>query len=110
MSQLGCTRPLRDRSFGTDDRGRKYIRHGRVGSLVDAPEAKVTAMVDPVVLDVIRRAGPDGIGKRDLRTAVRERLQDQRGKGVRHAKVDESAERLAATGQIARVGESWRAP
>lgn len=98
------------RSFGTDDRGRKYIRHRRVGSLVDAREAKVDAMVDPVVLDVIRRAGPGGIGKRDLRTAVRKRLQDQRGKGVRNAKVDESAERLGATGQIARVGESWRAP
>jgi hypothetical protein len=93
------------RVFGVDDKGRKFIRHERAGSLVDAREAKTVALVDPVVLAIVRAAGPVGIGKRDLRAAVNERLRDQRGSGVRNGKVDESADRLQLAGEIVRPGD-----
>ena len=97
------------RRCGTDERGRKYIRHERVGSVVDARDAKVRELVDPVVLAIVRRAGLAGIGPRELRDLVRAKLKEERGKGLRNDKIDDSADRLETQGQIARVGEAWRA-
>lgn len=97
------------RRFGEDDTGRKYIRHERVGTLMDAREQRASELIDPITLAIVRAAGPEGVGPRALRTAVTERLREQRGKGVRPVKVDESAARLERAGQIARSCDRWRA-
>jgi hypothetical protein len=96
------------RRFGVDEHGRKFIRHERAGSLIDAREAQTVALVDPIVLQIIRASGVDGIGKRDLRSGTVDRLRAERGAGVRATKVDEAADRLVNGGQIVKRGDRWR--
>jgi hypothetical protein len=98
------------RRSGVDDQGRKYIRHERAGSLVDARASKDSDRIDAATLAVIRRAGPDGIGiGRALRDAAIDKLRNQPGgKGCRPVKVDQAADRLSKAGAIARIGDRWR--
>jgi AAA domain len=98
------------RRFGTDERGRKLIKHECAGNLVDAREASTMALVDPLVLAVVRESSADGIGQRELRASAIERIKAQRGTGMRPIKVDESAERLAVAGKIIKINERWRMP
>ena len=98
------------RRFGTDDSGRRFIRHERAGNLRDAWDAKDSERIEAATLTVIRRAGPDGIGGgRALRDAVVGELRDQpAGRGCRPIKVDQAAERLGGTGAIVWNGDRWR--
>jgi hypothetical protein len=96
------------RRFGADEHGRKFITHERAGNLVDAREARTVELVDPIVLEIIRKAGAGGIGGRDLRSAAIERVTKLRGKGIRPIKVDQSAERLELAGKIRKIDGRWR--
>lgn len=98
------------RRFGADECGRKLIKHECAGNLVDARETSTMALVDPIVLAVVRESSADGIGQRELRAAAIVRIKAQRGTGMRPIKVDESAERLALAGKIVKINERWRMP
>lgn len=98
------------RRFGADAEGRRWIRHERVGSQRDAREATDKALIDPVVLEVVRAAGNAGVGLRTIREVVNGRLRDlDGGKGARAVRIDASLSRLSQAGKIdRRVDRNYR--
>lgn len=99
------------RRFGLDRDDRKWIRHERVGTQKDAREASDRTVIDPVVLEVVRAAGTQGIGIRGIRDAVRLQLRDvpDGARGAGHARIDASVMRLTSTGRLERrVDRNYR--
>lgn len=98
------------RRYGGDAEGRRWIRHDRVGSQRDAREASDKLLIDPVVLEIVRAAGSQGIGLRSIRELTNQRLRDaDGGKGTRQTRIDSSVSRLTTSGQIERrVDRNYR--
>ena len=95
---------------GITDSGQRFLRHVRVGDLRDARNEATAARVDPVVLEIVRAAGLDGIGVRALREAVCDRLRSSTDRGVNGTRVDESARRLVQSGHLEqlKLSRKWR--
>lgn len=101
------------RIFGEDNDGRKWIRHKLVGSMQDARSSHEAALVDPIVLEVIRGAGSEGITATELRRRAIQRIKEHRGRGIRPAVIDGAARRLHEAGSSAAAtvdGVSWACP
>jgi hypothetical protein len=95
---------------GTTDSGERFLRHVRIGDLRDARAEATSARVDPVVLEVLRGAGTEGLGGRALRDAVSERMTTLHDRGVKSSFVDQSVRRLVNSGHVEhlRLARKWR--
>lgn len=91
------------RQFSTDERGRKLITHTRIGSLHDARDAQEQGLLNPLVLDVIRAAAAGGVGVKELREAVNERIIARQGRGIRGTRIDAEAKRLMRAGLVEQI-------
>ncbi len=98
------------RLAGTTNRGQRFLTHKRVGSLRDARTVTDANVIDPITLKVVRDAGMEGVGSRDLRTYVIEQMKMTHGGGCRPARVDISARRLEGLGSIEllKTARKWR--
>lgn len=67
-------------------------------------------MIDSVVLQAVRAAGPDGIGPAELSKAVREGIIKLRGWGIDTTKIRAAIARASRAGLIVRsAGGGWKA-